>query len=116
MLQLACAWNLAHDAVRCAAPTLIQEPGSSARPIEAKRAELAALPEGLRLTPAEVDEIRAIGDNTGCMELKGASPRHEGPATADRWQLDDHLAEVARRWRIEPERDLTRRRVTAARA
>ena len=27
-LQLACAWNLAHDAVECVAPTLIQEPGA----------------------------------------------------------------------------------------
>ncbi len=26
-LQLACQWNLAHDAVACAAPTLIQEAG-----------------------------------------------------------------------------------------
>ena len=41
-LQLACAWNLAHEAVECVAPTLIQEPGRSAKPIERKRAELAA--------------------------------------------------------------------------
>ena len=41
MLQLACAWNLAQPAVRCVAPTLIQETGSNARPIESKRAELA---------------------------------------------------------------------------
>ena len=44
LLQLACQWNLAHPAVRCVAPTLIQEPGPDAKPIEAKRAELAALP------------------------------------------------------------------------
>src|SRR3954464_9570896 len=44
MLQLACAWNLAHEAVRCVVPTLIQEPGGAARPVEAKRAELAAVP------------------------------------------------------------------------
>ena len=42
-LQLACAWNLAHAPVRCVAPTLIQEPGPGARPVEAKRAELAAV-------------------------------------------------------------------------
>src|SRR6202163_2837628 len=41
MLQLACAWNLAHPAVRCVAPTLIQESGRTARPVESKRAELA---------------------------------------------------------------------------
>jgi aryl-alcohol dehydrogenase-like predicted oxidoreductase len=42
-LQLACAWDLAHPAVSCVAPTLIQESGADARPIEDKRAELAAL-------------------------------------------------------------------------
>src|SRR5204863_229740 len=42
-LQLACAWNLAHGPVHCVAPTLIQEAGDGARPIEAKRAELAAV-------------------------------------------------------------------------
>ena len=43
-LQLACRWNLAHAPVHCVAPTLIQEAGPDAKPIEAKRAELAALP------------------------------------------------------------------------
>ena len=42
-LQLACAWDLAQPAVACVAPTLIQERGARARPIEDKRAELAAL-------------------------------------------------------------------------
>ncbi len=44
MIQLACQWNLAQSPVRCVAPTLIQEVGTGARPIEDKRAELAALP------------------------------------------------------------------------
>ncbi len=48
LLQLACAWNLSHGPVRCVAPTLIQEPGDDARPVEAKRAELAAVPAGAR--------------------------------------------------------------------
>ena len=42
MLQLACHWNLAHGPVQVVAPTLIYEPGS-AKSIEAKRAELAAV-------------------------------------------------------------------------
>ena len=46
MLQLACQWNLAHPAVACVVPTLIQEVGAGARPVESKRAELAALPAG----------------------------------------------------------------------
>ena len=106
MLQLACAWNLAHPGVRCVAPTLIQERGPTARPIEDKRAELAALDAGVLLSPTEVDEIRAIGENTGCMALKGASPAHEGPPLPDRWALDEELAAVARRWSIDPGRDL----------
>ena len=107
LLQLACLWNLAHAPVRCVAPTLIQEPGPDARPIESKRAELAALPPGDDvLSPAEVDEIRAIGDNTGSMTLKGAAPDHEGEPRPDRWALTPELAEVAARWGIQPARDL----------
>jgi aryl-alcohol dehydrogenase-like predicted oxidoreductase len=106
LLQLACQWDLAQPAVHCVAPTLIQELGPDARPVEDKRAELAALPPELRLSPVDVDEIRALGDNAGCMALKGASPEHAGDERPDRWGLDERLQDVARRWRIEPERDL----------
>jgi aryl-alcohol dehydrogenase-like predicted oxidoreductase len=106
LIQLACQWNLAHEAVRCVVPTLIQEAGPDARPVEDKRAELAALPPGARLTAADVEAIRAIGDNTGCMALKGASPAHEGAERPDRWGLDEELEGVARRWSIDPGRDL----------
>jgi aryl-alcohol dehydrogenase-like predicted oxidoreductase len=109
MMQLACQWNLAQAPVRCVAPTLIQEVGPQARSIEDKRAELAALPAGIRLSDADVAEIRALGDNTGSMALKGASPTHTGEEQPDRWPLDARLSEVARRWAIEPERDLTQR-------
>ena len=113
-IQLACQWNLAHPAVACAAPTLIQEARQArgARAIEDKRAELAALPEQ-RLDAADVAEIRAIGDNTGSMALKGASPDHEGEERPDRWPLTDELIEVGRRWGIEAERDLRRREPVA---
>jgi aryl-alcohol dehydrogenase-like predicted oxidoreductase len=106
MLQLACSWNLAHEAVQCVAPTLIQEAGPGARPIEDKRADLAALPSERRLSEAEVAELRAIGDNTGCMALKGASVAHEGDPQPDRWALSEELQAVAERWQIAPERDL----------
>jgi aryl-alcohol dehydrogenase-like predicted oxidoreductase len=110
MLQLACAWNLAQPQVRCVAPTLIQESGADARPIEDKRAELAALADTEDvLSVEEVQAIRAIGDNAGCMTLKGASLEHEGPARADRWPLDGELSAVAGRWGIDPERDLLER-------
>ncbi len=135
MLQLACAWALAQTPVRCVAPTLIQEPGAGPEPpraIEDKRAELAAvitlpgLPGGTGeggvgrhedgeetagrspLSADEVRQIRAIGDNRGSMDLKGANPVHEGPERPDRWELDSELAEVAGRWRIDPARDLSR--------
>jgi aryl-alcohol dehydrogenase-like predicted oxidoreductase len=107
MLQLACAWNLAQPAVRCVAPTLIQESGADARPIEDKRAELAALLDAdIALSAEEVHAIRAIGDNAGCMALKGASVEHDGPSRPDRWGLDGELEAVADRWGIDPSRDL----------
>jgi aryl-alcohol dehydrogenase-like predicted oxidoreductase len=108
MLQLACQWNLAHDAVRCVCPTLTQESGPGARPVEDKRAELAALPRERLLSVAEVRELRAIGDNTGCMALKGASAEHAGGPLADRWPLTDELAALGARWGIDPLRDLAR--------
>jgi hypothetical protein len=107
-LQLACAWNLSHGPVRCVAPTLIQEPGPDARPIEAKRAELAAVSALPALTAEEVAEIRAIGDNTGSMALKGAAVGFDGAAAADRWPLTDDLTLLARRWGIDPARDLVK--------
>jgi aryl-alcohol dehydrogenase-like predicted oxidoreductase len=105
-MKLACQWDLSRQNVECVVPTLIQEAGPDARPVEDKRAELAAVPRELLLSPDEVMEIRGIGDNTGCMALKGASPEHEGEWRADRWSLTPELTEVAARWEIEPERDL----------
>ena len=115
MLQLAGAWNLAHGPVRCVAPTLIQESGPDARPIEAKRAELASVTAASPLSAEEVAAIRAIGDNTGCMSLKGASPEHEGSPRPDRWGLDEDLAAVAGRWGIDPRGDLSRHDLIADR-
>ena len=108
MIQLACQWNLAHPAVQTVVPTLVQEAGPNARPVEDKRAELAALPTEQRLTADDVETIRAIGDNTGSMALKGATPSFEGDERPDGWALDDRLNEVARRWSIDPARDLVK--------
>ena len=105
-IQLACQWNLAHPAVECVVPTLIQEAGPDARPIEEKRADLAALPAEQPLSDEDVAAIRAIGDNANCMALKGASPEHEGAERPDRWALTSELAEVGARWSIDPARDL----------
>jgi aryl-alcohol dehydrogenase-like predicted oxidoreductase len=105
-IQLACQWNLAHPAVECVVPTLIQEAGEEACPIEAKRVELANLPAEQRLSEEDVAAIRTAGDNTGCMALKGANPAHEGEERPDRWALDAELAAVGERWGIDPDRDL----------
>jgi hypothetical protein len=101
--------------VSCVAPTLIQEgtgneDGKSPQPraIEDKRAELAALPHERLLSDTEVAELRALGDNTGSMTLKGASAEYDGPALADRWPLNGELEQLAARWEIAPRRDLTR--------
>jgi aryl-alcohol dehydrogenase-like predicted oxidoreductase len=116
MIQLACQWNLAHEAVACVVPTLIQEVGSNARPIDDKRSELAQLPPEQRLSFDDVDAIRSLGDNTGCMALKGASPDHVGDARPDRWPMDDRLEQIARRWRIEPDTDLVQVESASARS
>src|SRR6478752_1291748 len=107
LLQLACHWNLAHGPVRCVAPTLIQEPGG-AKTIEDKRAELAAVGDVSVLSAEEVAEIRAIGDNTGSMLLKGAAPDFEGEPQPDRWPLNAELEALAGRWGIDPLRDLSK--------
>jgi aryl-alcohol dehydrogenase-like predicted oxidoreductase len=111
-MHLACQWNLAHDPVRCVVPTLIQETGPGARPIEDKRVELAALPAEVRLSAEDVAEIRAVGDNRGSMTLKGASPEHEGSERPDRWEVTPELEEVAARWSIDPDSQL--RKLAAA--
>jgi aryl-alcohol dehydrogenase-like predicted oxidoreductase len=109
MLQLACAWNLAHAPVQTVVPTLIQESGEEAKTVEAKRDELASLPD-VALTEDDLAQIRAIGDNTNCMALKGASPEFEGNSQPDRWPLDDGLVAVAARWDIHPGEDLVHAR------
>jgi aryl-alcohol dehydrogenase-like predicted oxidoreductase len=105
MLQLACLWNLAHNPVKSVIPTLIQESGTGMKNIEQKIDELAALPE-ITLSLAEIETMRAIGDNTNCMELKGGNPAHVGEPLPDRWPLSTELTQVAQRWNIEPAKDL----------
>lgn len=104
MLQLACAWNLANDAVECVVPTLIEEGTDGARAVEDQRADLASLPDqaGQILSADEVAQIREIGDNTGCMGLKGGSPDYAGEELPDRWPINDELLVLADRWGIKP--------------
>ena len=80
--------------------------GRGARPIEEKREELAGLPAEQRLSPEDVREIRSVGDNAGCMALKGAAPDHSGEERPDRWSVTPELADLGREWGIDPDRDL----------
>jgi aryl-alcohol dehydrogenase-like predicted oxidoreductase len=103
MLQLACLWNLSQPPVKSVVPTLIQE--IEGKSIEAKADELAALPE-ITLSEDELETMHRIGDNKGCMQLKGASRAHTGSPEADRWGLTNDLEAVATRWGIDPQKDL----------
>lgn len=96
-LQFASIWNLSHPAVECVVPTFIQEAGDDARPIEEKIREFGAMPD-VRLSAEEVEAVRKIGDNTGCMTLKGASKRHETSERPDEWPMRPELLELAGRW------------------
>lgn len=96
LLQFASIWNLSHPAVESVVPTFIQEAGETARPIEDKIREFAALPN-VRFTAEEVEQIRQIGDNTGCMTLKGASKRHATSERPDEWPMRPELLELATR-------------------
>ncbi len=103
-LQLSSLWDLAQEPVKSVVPTLIQEAYEGAKTIESKADELAALPEKNPLTPEEIAQITAIGDNTGCMKLKGASTRHLGQdPRPDEWPLRDDLSAVAARWGLNPQ-------------
>src|SRR5256712_4343582 len=105
MLQLACLWNLSQPGVKSVIPTLIQESGESAKAIETKVDELASLPD-LKLSNAECELLAEIGDNKGCMELKGANRAHVGEPQPDRWSLTPDHQLVAKRWGIDANADL----------
>ncbi len=107
-LQLACQWTLAQGPVACVVPTLIQEPGAGARPVEDKRADLAGVPAGTVLSADELAEIEGVGENAGCMTLKGGTPAHDGDERPDSWPMTEELRTIAGRWSIVPERDLVK--------
>lgn len=101
MIQFASAWNLSQEPVKCVVPTVIQEAGDDAVPIENKIHDYASLPEDFRFTSEEVEKIRQWGDNTGCMTLKGASKRHDGPCERpDEWPMRDELLVLADQYEL----------------
>ena len=106
LLQLSCLWNLSQPAVHSVIPTLIQEVPPATKTIEAKVAELASMPE-LKLSDDDNLFLAEVGNNKGCMSLKGGNRAHSGDPVADAWQLNSDLISVAERWGIDPDRDLT---------
>ncbi len=105
MLQLACLWNLSQPPVKSVIPTLIQELPPANKTIETKVDELAALPDKV-LSEEDIERIAHIGDNKGCMALKGASRLHTTTTEPDKWSLTNDLELVGKRWSIDPDRDL----------
>ena len=97
MLQFASIWNLSQEPVESVVPTFIQEANEGAPTIEDQIRSYAGMPD-VRLTAEEVESIRAIGDNTGCMPLKGASKRHEASERPDEWPMRDDLIAVAEKY------------------
>jgi aryl-alcohol dehydrogenase-like predicted oxidoreductase len=104
-LQLACLWNLSQAPVKSVIPTLIQELPPAQKTIESKVDELATLPE-VTLREEDVERIARIGDNKGCMALKGANRSHTATPEPDKWSLSNDLEQVGKRWGIDPDRDL----------
>ena len=105
MLQLACLWNLSQPAVQSVIPTLMQEVAPGSKTIESKVDELASLPD-LKLSADECGFIAEVGNNKGCMELKGANRAHTSEPVADRWSVTPELEAVGQRWGIDPSHDL----------
>ena len=66
-----------------------------------------ALP-GIKFSVEDVELMARVGENQGCMTLKGANRSHTGPAEPDRWGLTADLEAVGRRWGINPDQDLIR--------
>ncbi len=98
--QFACAWNLAQQPVKCVVPTFIQEAGTGVKSIHDKIDEIAALPVTSPFSADEVEEVRTLGDNTGCMTLKGASRRHTESDRPDEWAMRPELEPLAERWQL----------------
>lgn len=110
-MQTAAHWTLAQPAVDCVVPTMIQErEGGSVAPlpIAEKRRQLDELTVEKRLTAQELQQITVWGDNAGSMALKGASPVYHDAPTADQWPVGVPQLRAARRWGIDPDRELVK--------
>ncbi|MBK1881336.1 aldo/keto reductase [Luteolibacter pohnpeiensis] len=98
-LQFASVWNLSLPMVECVVPSFFEEGVEGSKSIDAQIKDFAALPD-VKFTPEEIEMVRAIGDNTGCMALKGASKRYQKGERADEWPMREDLLEVAGRYEL----------------
>ena len=63
---------------------------------------MAKVPD-IRFTDEEIETIASIGNNQGCMVLKGASSRHEGiDPQPDHWPMRKELEPIASKWNLDP--------------
>ena len=59
----------------------------------------------MKLDADEVGGLARLGDNRGCMALKGANRSHTTGPEADRWSISTDLEAVGKRWGIDPDSD-----------
>ena len=94
-IQFSLAWALSLDAVKHVTPTVIREKGETMKHVTKRIEEMATTP-ATTLTSQEMSIIQKIGDNTGCMPLKGASTRHQHGVRPDEWPLRPKLNQIAK--------------------
>ena len=109
MLQLACQWNLAHAAVHCVAPTLIQEAGRR-RAADRGQARRARRRPRRGRAHAPMRSRRSARSATTPARWRSRAPRPSTRATPqpDRWSITAELTAVAGRWGIDPQRTLAK--------
>jgi len=94
MIQLSALWALSQEPVKSVVPTFIREKGGSNEAMFDKIQQLVDLPK-ITLSKEEIEAINVIGENAGCMHLKGASSRHSESLRPDEWPLRPELASIA---------------------
>ena len=94
VMQLATSWALSQKAVGIVTPTFVKEQGEQIDDVFSRVRDVANTPL-LQLSLAECAEIECIGDNTGCMPMKGASKRYKNERRPDEWEMRPELQMIA---------------------
>lgn len=93
-MQMSVAWALSQPSVSHVTPTLIREKDEDMQAVMERIDELVQTPV-CHFSEAELTRISDIGDNQGCMPLKGASDRYEHGNRPDEWPLRPELQVIA---------------------